>query len=201
MGCGGRNVLCFCMLQAECINLLPNFPGSGVNVKSPSSHRVSKRYTTIQSPIGPLMLAGDEHGLHLVCFMNGRTAKAPDRDWTEDSKPFKEVIAQLGAYFKGKLRDFDLPLVLNGTEFQLAVWHRLQKIPYGETTSYGAIAKELGSPEAARAVGLANGANPIPIIVPCHRVIGSNGDLTGFGGGLPLKKELLALESRQKSLF
>ncbi len=160
-----------------------------------------KRFTTIQSPAGPLMLAGDEHGLHLVYFLNGVRSKIPNRDWTEDSQPFKEVIVQLNAYFKGKLRDFDLPLVLNGTEFQLAVWRRLQKIPYGETTSYGAIAKELGSPEAARAVGLANGANPIPIIVPCHRVIGSDGDLTGFGGGLPLKKKLLALESRQRSLF
>jgi len=147
------------------------------------------------------MLAGDEHGLHFVYFLNGVRSKIPNRDWTEDGKPFQEVIVQLNAYFKGKLRDFDLPLVLNGTEFQLPVWRRLQKIPYGETTSYGAIAKELGSPEAARAVGLANGANPIPIIVPCHRVIGSDGNLTGFGGGLPLKKKLLTLESRQRSLF
>ncbi|HUJ93554.1 MAG TPA: methylated-DNA--[protein]-cysteine S-methyltransferase [Candidatus Bathyarchaeia archaeon] len=158
-------------------------------------------YTTMQSAIGPLMLAGDEHGLHLVYFMNGRRPKTPNRDWTEDHQPFKEVVAQLKAYFSGKLRDFDLPLVLKGTDFQLAVWRRLQRIPYGETTSYGAIARELGAPEAARAVGLANGSNPIPIIVPCHRVIGSNGDLTGFGGGLPLKKTLLELESKQKSLF
>jgi methylated-DNA-[protein]-cysteine S-methyltransferase len=158
-------------------------------------------YTTMQSPIGPLMLAGDEHGLHLVYFMNGRRPKTPHRDWTEDNKPFKEVIAQLKAYFSGKLRDFDVPLVLKGTEFQLVVWRRLQQIPYGETTSYGAIARELGSPDAARAVGLANGSNPIPIIIPCHRVIGSNGDLTGFGGGLPIKKKLLELESKQKSLF
>jgi methylated-DNA-[protein]-cysteine S-methyltransferase len=158
-------------------------------------------YTTMQSPIGPLLLAGDAQGLHLVFFMNGRRPKTPHRNWTEDKRPFKDAIAQLKAYFEAQLRDFDLPLVLKGTDFQLQVWQRLQKIPCGETTSYGAIARELGTPEAARAVGLANGSNPIPIIVPCHRVIGSNGDLTGFGGGLPLKKKLLALESNQKTLF
>jgi len=158
-------------------------------------------YTTLQSPIGPLLVAGDAQGLHLVFFLNGHRPKTPHRNWTEDKRPFREVTAQLKAYFEGKLRDFDLPLVLKGTDFQLQVWRRLQKIPYGETTSYGAIARELGAPEAARAVGLANGSNPIPIIVPCHRVIGSNGDLTGFGGGLPLKKRLLELESNQKNLF
>jgi methylated-DNA-[protein]-cysteine S-methyltransferase len=158
-------------------------------------------YTVMETGIGPLLLAGDGSGLHRVYFMNGRRPKSPERNWTEDKKPFKDVLAQLKAYFAGKLRDFDLPLVLKGTDFQLLVWRRLQQIPYGETTSYGAIARELGSPEAARAVGLANGSNPIPIIVPCHRVIGSNGDLTGFGGGLPIKKKLLELESKQKRLF
>lgn len=158
-------------------------------------------YITVESPVGPLLLAGDERGLHRVYFMNGRRPKSPDPEWTEDKKPFKEVLRQLRAYFDGKLKDFDLPLVLHGTEFQLRVWRRLQRIPYGETTSYGAIARELGNPEASRAVGLANGSNPIPIIVPCHRVIGSNGHLTGFGGGLPIKEKLLALESHQKSLF
>jgi len=161
----------------------------------------SLAYTTVQSPIGPLLLAGDADGLHFVHFVHGRRPRSARREWVEDAKPFREVSAQLKAYFAGKLRDFSLPLVLNGTEFQLGVWHLLQKIPYGETTTYGKLARELGSPEAARAVGLANGSNPIPIIIPCHRVIGSNGDLTGFGGGLPIKKKLLALESRQKSLF
>jgi methylated-DNA-[protein]-cysteine S-methyltransferase len=158
-------------------------------------------YMTMESVIGPLLLAGDERGLHRLHFIRGRKAKSPERGWTEDKKPFKEVVSQLKAYFEGKLRDFDLPLVLNGTEFQRRVWHRLLTIPYGETASYGQLAREIGSPEAFRAVGLANGSNPIAIIVPCHRVIGSNGDLTGFGGGIPLKKKLLALESRQKSLF
>ena len=158
-------------------------------------------YTTLASPIGCLLLAGNERGLHLLYFQNGRRTRAPQPHWMEDKQLFREVIAQLKAYFAGELRDFALPLVLQGTEFQLAVWRLLQHIPYGGTTSYGALARALGSPEAARAVGLANGSNPIPIIVPCHRVIGSNGDLTGFGGGLPIKKRLLELESTQKSLF
>ncbi|MGB9467551.1 MAG: methylated-DNA--[protein]-cysteine S-methyltransferase [Candidatus Acidiferrum sp.] len=158
-------------------------------------------YTTMNSPIGPLLLAGDERGLRLLHFATGRMPKAPHRNWMEYRTPFKEVIRQLQAYFEGKLQDFDLPLVLEGTEFQLLVWRNLRKIPYGETLSYGQLARRIGSPDAARAVGLANGSNPIPIIIPCHRVIGSNGDLIGFGGGLPLKKKLLALESRQLSFL
>ena len=158
-------------------------------------------YTTMKSPVGCLQLAGDEGGLRLVHFATGRRPRSPQRDWIEDRKPFKEVIRQLEAYFEGKLQDFDLPLVLDGTEFQVLVWRNLQKIPYGETISYGQLARRIGSPDAARAVGLANGSNPIPIIIPCHRVIGSNGHLTGFGGGLPVKKKLLALESRQLSFL
>jgi methylated-DNA-[protein]-cysteine S-methyltransferase len=158
-------------------------------------------YTSMESPIGPLLLAGNERGLSVVHFVNGRRPKSPPRTWVEDKKPFKEVVRQLLAYFEGKLKEFELPLVLEGTEFQLRVWRNLQKIPYGETVSYGQLAKRIGSPDAARAVGLANGSNPIPIIIPCHRVIGSNGDLTGFGGGLPIKKKLLALESRQLSFL
>ena len=158
-------------------------------------------YTSMESLIGPLLLAGDERGLSLVYFVNGRRPKSPPRNWVEDKKPFKEVVRQLQAYFEGKLKDFDLPLVLEGTEFQLLVWRNLRKIPYGETVSYGQLARRIGSPDAARAVGLANGSNPIPIIIPCHRVIGSNGDLIGFGGGLPIKKKLLSLESRQLSFL
>jgi methylated-DNA-[protein]-cysteine S-methyltransferase len=158
-------------------------------------------YTTMKSPIGPLLLVGDQGGLRLVHFATGRRPQSPDPDWIEDKVPFKEAIRQLEAYFAGKLQDFDLPLVLDGTAFQLLVWRHLRKIPYGETVSYGQLARRIGSPDAARAVGLANGSNPIPIIIPCHRVIGSNGDLTGFGGGLPVKKKLLALESRQLSFL
>ncbi len=158
-------------------------------------------YTLMKSPIGPLLLAGDETGLRLVHFASGRRPKSPQRDWTEDRSPFREAIRQLEEYFEGKLKDFDLPLALEGTQFQLLVWRNLRKIPYGETVSYGQLARRIGSPDAARAVGLANGSNPIPIIIPCHRVIGSNGDLTGFGGGLPVKKKLLSLESKQLSFL
>jgi methylated-DNA-[protein]-cysteine S-methyltransferase len=155
----------------------------------------------MKSPVGPLLLAGDSNGLRLVHFASGRRPKAPEPGWTEDKAPFKEVLGQLQLYFEGKLKEFDVPLVLEGTEFQLLVWRNLQKIPYGETVSYGQLAKRIGKPQASRAVGLANGSNPIPIIIPCHRVIGSNGDLTGFGGGLPVKKKLLALESSQLSFL
>jgi methylated-DNA-[protein]-cysteine S-methyltransferase len=115
------------------------------------------------------------------------------------TRPFKDTIRQLRAYFAGELTEFDLPLSLIGTDFQLRVWQMLQTIPYGETTSYGHLARRLGNPNASRAVGLANGSNPIPIIVPCHRVIGSNGSLVGYGGGLPNKRPA-APESRQRRL-
>ena len=113
----------------------------------------------------------------------------------------QEPIRQLRAYFAGDLESFDLPLVPAGTTFQLDVWNRLCEIPYGETISYGELARRLGNPNASRAVGLANGSNPIPIVIPCHRVIGSNGKLTGYGGGLPIKEKLLALERRQLRLL
>lgn len=158
-------------------------------------------YTTLKSPVGPLLLAGDADGLRMVHFASGRRPKSPERDWIENETAFREVKRQLQEYFAGKRKDFELPLVLEGTDFQLLVWRSLQMIPYGETVSYGQLARRIGSPDAARAVGLANGSNPIPIIIPCHRVIGSNGDLTGFGGGLRVKKKLLALESKQLSFL
>ena len=114
---------------------------------------------------------------------------------------WRETIRQLRAYFAGELEAFDLPLAPQGTPFQLAVWKRLCEIPYGETISYGELARRIGNPNASRAVGLANGSNPIPIVIPCHRVIGSNGKLTGYGGGLPIKEKLLALERRQLRLL
>jgi len=158
-------------------------------------------YTTIKSPVGPLLLAADELGLRRVCFENSKPTAPPPQDWKQDRGPFTEVIRQLQAYFGGELKDFDLPLSLEGTEFQLHVWRSLRTIPYGETISYGQLAQRIGKPKAVRAVGLANGCNPIPIIIPCHRVIGSDGSLTGFGGGLPSKRKLLALECRQMSLL
>ncbi|HEY3858487.1 MAG TPA: methylated-DNA--[protein]-cysteine S-methyltransferase [Gammaproteobacteria bacterium] len=149
---------------------------------------------TMDSPIGKLMLIGTEDALYGVHFQSGPRPIKADKDWVESEKPFKEVMRQLKAYFAGKLKDFDLPLSPQGTEFQLQVWKTLQTIPYGKTWSYGRLAKRIKRPDAQRAVGAANGQNPIPVIVPCHRVIGANGSLTGFGGGLPIKQKLLALE-------
>ena len=158
-------------------------------------------YTTLESPVGTLLLAGDSQALRMVSFQSSKHAEPPQADWKQDKAPFAEVIRQLRAYFRGERKEFDLPLAPEGTEFQLRVWNRLRTIPYGETISYAQLAERIGNPKAVRAVGLANGSNPIPIIIPCHRVIGSDGSLTGFGGGLPTKKMLLELESKQRSLL
>lgn len=158
-------------------------------------------YTSIESPLGGLRLVAEELGLRTVWFIRGRTQEAPDQEWKEDAAFFADVIRQLRAYFAGELREFEIPLLMEGTEFQKRVWKALQTIPYGETISYGQLAKQIGDPKAVRAVGAANGQNPIPIIVPCHRVIGSDGSLTGFGGGLENKKKLLELESAQRRLL
>ena len=158
-------------------------------------------FTTMESPVGPLLLAADDGGLCYISFAGKKRAVRPERAWTENAKPFAEVIRQLRAYFRGELQEFDLPLNMRGTPFQLRVWEGLREIPYGETTSYGKLARRIGEPDAVRAVGAANGSNPIPIIVPCHRVIGSDGSLTGYGGGLSIKEKLLALESRQLRLL
>ncbi len=158
-------------------------------------------YTTYESPVGPLLLVGGSSALRCVSFEKSKRSTPPGADWKPDKKPFAEVIRQLQAYFRGELKEFDLPLAMEGTEFQLRVWNALRTIPYGETISYAQLAERVGNPKAVRAVGLANGSNPIPIIVPCHRVIGSDGSLTGFGGGLSTKKMLLELESKQLSLL
>lgn len=158
-------------------------------------------YTRMESPVGPLLLAADNSGLREILFVNGRHAAKPDPAWREDATPLAETMRQLRAYFAGELQEFDLPLAPQGTEFQLKVWKRLCEIPYGATISYGELARRIGNPNASRAVGLANGSNPIPIIIPCHRVIGSNGKLTGYGGGLPIKEKLLELERGQGKLL
>lgn len=152
-------------------------------------------YCYLDTPIGELLLAGDDVALCLVGFPEGSMRKDPEPDWIYNEKPFAVARRQLTEYFAGERREFDLPLKLNGTEFQMSVLRALQQIPYGETTSYADIAERIGRPKAVRAVGAANGRNPIPIIVPCHRVIGSHGDLTGFGGGLDTKEALLRLEA------
>jgi methylated-DNA-[protein]-cysteine S-methyltransferase len=142
------------------------------------------------SPIGDLLLVANEEGLLEVHF----PPALPPRRSQRAFGPLTEVIRQLSEYFAGSRKEFDVPLALHGTPFQLDVWRALQRIPYGETRSYEQIAHSIGRPTATRAVGAANGANPIPIIVPCHRVIGKNGALTGFGGGIPVKRKLLDLE-------
>lgn len=164
-------------------------------------------YRLIQSPIGKLLLAGDDSGLRIIGFPEGKGKVEPDADWTYLKDCFKEVEIQLGEYFRGERKEFELNLSPSGTAFQLEVLSALQEIPCGETRCYLDIAKRIGRPKAVRAVGAANGRNPLPIIIPCHRVIGSDGSLTGFGGGLDAKRFLLNLEGasfadgRQESLF
>ena len=157
------------------------------------------QYRTIDSPVGPLTLAGI--GPTLMHLRMVDQTHEPDRSGWQPAQGevFAEAVEQLAAYFAGELTDFELDLNLGGTELQRKVWAALRTIPYGETRSYGEIAMQIGSPSASRAVGMANGRNPIGIIVPCHRVIGSTGGLTGYGGGLDRKKQLLALERIRES--
>jgi methylated-DNA-[protein]-cysteine S-methyltransferase len=160
-------------------------------------------YTEIDdSPVGPLLLAGDSEALHVLAFGVGSRPRHIDAEWMLDTKGvLKNVRKELDQYFAGTLRKFSTKLAFNGTPFQTAVWKELTRIPYGETISYLDLANRIENPKAVRAVGMANGANPIAIIVPCHRVIGSNGSLTGFGGGLPTKRALLELEKGQRTLL
>ena len=155
-------------------------------------------YTIQESPVGPLLLGWGDDALTLLIFQKGKKARQPDLLWKLSTEPFGEVIRQLNSYFAGELQQFDLPLAPAGTPFQLRVWEALRSIPFGQTISYGELARRIGQPTAVRAVGAANGRNPLPIVIPCHRVIGSDGSLTGFGGGLPAKKHLLALEKGQR---
>ena len=151
----------------------------------------------IDSPVGPLMLVGTARALAGIHFQAGPQALRPGKGWQPAADAFVQVQAQLMEYFCGARRSFDLPTAAEGTSFQLRVWQALAAIPYGETVSYGELARRLGLSRGARAVGLANGANPLPIVVPCHRVIGADGTLTGFGGGLRIKRALLALEGAE----
>jgi methylated-DNA-[protein]-cysteine S-methyltransferase len=157
----------------------------------PSGRRV---HTVIDSPIGPLTLIAVE-GMLAGCYMDAQRHRPRDVVFgDEDPEPFQAASEQLGEYFAGKRLDFDLPLAVDGTPFQQRVWAALCDIPYGETESYGELAIRIGSPGGSRAVGLANGRNPIGIIVPCHRVIGASGSLTGYGGGIERKAQLLDME-------
>jgi len=153
-------------------------------------------YDYLESPIGQLLLAADDSGLRYIGFELGRHPVWVGDDWQRDRVALTGPRAQLDAYFAGELTEFDLPLAAQGSEFDLRVWAELRRIDYGATMSYGELARRVGDPLAARAVGAANGRNPLPIVVPCHRVIGANGSLTGFGGGLATKKFLLEHEQR-----
>ena len=154
------------------------------------------------SPVGPLLLAGNRDGLHVLSFGVGSRPRAIEPSWVLDTKGvLTGVRKELDQYFAGRLRQFTTPVAFGGTPFQHSVWMELCRIPYGETISYMQLANRIKNPKAVRAVGLANGANPIAIIVPCHRVIGANGSLTGFGGGLPNKRALLELEGGQRTLL
>jgi methylated-DNA-[protein]-cysteine S-methyltransferase len=152
-------------------------------------------YTIVPSPIDDLLLTGDGHSLTRLWMQpRDRGEWWIEPEWRRDDAAFARPTAQLDAYFSGELHEFDVPLAPAGTPFQRDVWDLLLQIPFGQTATYGRLARELGKPDASRAVGLANGRNPISIIIPCHRVIGSTGELTGYGGGLPRKAWLLAHE-------
>ncbi|MEV5608775.1 methylated-DNA--[protein]-cysteine S-methyltransferase [Streptomyces sp. NPDC052225] len=158
------------------------------------------RHTVIDSPYGALTLVATDGTLCGLYMTDQRHRPAEETFGERDDRPFGAVVDQLHAYFQGELTTFDLPLHLNGTPFQRSVWQQLQQIPYGETRTYGELADALGKPAASRAIGLANGKNPVGVIVPCHRVIGANGSLTGYGGGLDRKRRLLDFE-RGTALF
>ncbi len=151
-------------------------------------------YDILETQLGPLLVAGDDDGVRQVIFQDGSRRKAIPPQWTLDRQAAGEAVRQLSAYFAGELRRFTLSLSPEGTPFQQEVWRRLLQVPYGATVSYGRIAEGIGRPTASRAVGMANGRNPIPVIIPCHRVIGASGALTGYAGGLHLKEGLLRIE-------
>lgn len=157
------------------------------------------KYSFCDSGHGPLLVAIDKDGLRYVEFVRGERPVMPAPEWQRDDPALAPFIEQFEAYFAGRLQRFSLPLAARGTPFQQSVWQALCEIPYGETTSYLEIAEAIGNPKAMRAVGAANGRNPLSIIVPCHRVIGRSGKLIGYGGGLPIKRWLLALEQSHQS--
>ncbi|HEY2273000.1 MAG TPA: methylated-DNA--[protein]-cysteine S-methyltransferase [Jatrophihabitantaceae bacterium] len=166
-----------------------------------TTEETQMRYTYIPSPLGELLVTRDDEGLTGLYLPTGRHATTPPPAGDRDDAAFEDVRMQLAEYFAGRRTDFVLPLHASGTAFQKRVWTALCDIPYGRTASYGQTAAAIGAPTASRAVGLANGQNPISIIVPCHRVVGANGSLTGYGGGLEAKRWLLEHEKGQAGLF
>jgi methylated-DNA-[protein]-cysteine S-methyltransferase len=150
----------------------------------------------MDSPLGRILLAANQDGLCAIDFQDGDQPLIPAPDWLEQKADLSEAIAQLAAYFRGVRTSFDLPLAPGGTRFQRQVWQAVLAIPYGQTQSYARLAARIENPKATRAVGAANGRNPLPIVIPCHRVIGSSGALVGYGGGLEIKRRLLEMEKR-----
>jgi methylated-DNA-[protein]-cysteine S-methyltransferase len=170
-------------------------------VESPpkrKTKRVSQlitHYTLLDSPVGTLLIAGNCAALRLVNFPTGVQALTPEPTWIPDDSMFADATLQLREYFSGNRTEFTTPIEMDGTDFQIEVWTALRNVPFGKTISYGQLACEIGRPNASRAVGAANHANPLPIIIPCHRVIGADKSLTGFGGGLETKVKLLDFEN------
>jgi methylated-DNA-[protein]-cysteine S-methyltransferase len=162
---------------------------------------MTRTHTVVPSPIGPLTVVGEDGALVGLYMEASRRPPAPEVVGSRSDEGFEDAVRQLDEYFAGHRKEFDLPLRPIGNDFQLAVWDQLTRIPYGETRSYGDLARALGDPGAAQAVGAANGRNPLSIVVPCHRVIGADGSLVGYGGGLPRKRFLLDLEQRSSRLF
>lgn len=160
-----------------------------------------RTHTVMDSPVGALTLVATDGVLSGMYMVDQRHRPLAETFGPRDDTQSGDAIEQLHAYFAGDLKEFDLPLAMTGTPFQRRVWTELQQIPYGETISYGELAERVGQPTAARAVGLANGKNPIGIIVPCHRVVGATGSLTGYGGGLPRKRFLLSFERGEQALL
>lgn len=165
------------------------------------SHSEQAFYTWVDTPLGEFFVAGDADRVSQMSFSTGHQVRRPENGWIRDRAPLERACLQVEEYFAGTRRTFDLRLAMTGTDFQRSVWQELLAIPFGETRSYGDVATALGCPGGAQAVGAANAANHLPLVVPCHRVIGADGSLTGFGGGLDTKRWLLGHEAQQRSLF
>jgi len=186
------------MSNAELVlQRLTIFRAPAVNIFSVKNPPYLVLYYCMQSPLGALLLAATEKGLCGIYFDGKRPKAKKSEVWVESEQALRPWRLELEAYFRGELKEFKCSLDLRGTDFQKRCWEALRKIPFGEICSYGDIAREIGSPKGFRAVGQANHNNPVPIIVPCHRVIGNNGTLTGYGGGLSVKEKLLELEGFQ----
>jgi methylated-DNA-[protein]-cysteine S-methyltransferase len=167
--------------------------------RAPRAGAGSPLYTHVTSPLGRLLLTGDEDRLWSISMERQRGRPGVGPEWREAAEPFFEVRLQLEQYFSGERTEFELPLRITGSDFQRRVWRALRSVPYGKTCSYGELAASIGSPRAARATGLANGRNPFAIVIPCHRVVGAQGALVGYGGGLGRKRWLLEHERRERA--